>query len=78
MNHEDKVKAIQFIKPGAEFALRGDVLEWLDKNQVEPTEKEIEFGLIAFEKSKAEAAAKKDALLERLGITAEEAKLLLS
>lgn len=35
------VKAIQSLRPDAEFVLRGDKLEWLDQNQTEPTAKEI-------------------------------------
>ena len=36
--------ALQALKPGAEWVLRGDQhsgLEWLDKSQLHPTEKEI-------------------------------------
>ena len=36
--------ALQALKPGAEWVLRGDTwsgLEWLDKKQVVPTEKEV-------------------------------------
>ena len=35
------VKAIQSLRPDAEFVLRGDQLEWLDQNQAEPTAQEI-------------------------------------
>jgi hypothetical protein len=82
MKHEDKVKAIQFIRPNAEFTLLGDDLEWLDKAQIQPTESEIEAGWVAYQAAQAaEAQAKAQAkaeLLERLGITADEAKLLLA
>jgi len=37
----DKADALQSLKPGAEWVLRGDDLEWLDKNQTEPTSAEI-------------------------------------
>lgn len=81
MNHKDKVNAIQFIRPGAEFVLRGDDLNWLDANQIEPTNDEIKAGFIAYEKAQLADSKAKDkartALLERLGITAEEAALLL-
>jgi hypothetical protein len=36
-----KMKAIQSLKPGASFVIRGDTVEWLDTMQVEPTESEI-------------------------------------
>ena len=38
----NKVNAIQSLRPGAEWVLRGDDLEWLDKNQTQPTEAEIQ------------------------------------
>ncbi len=36
-----KAHALEFLVPGAEWALRGDDLEWLDSNQTQPTEAEI-------------------------------------
>ena len=82
MKHNDKVKSIQFIRPNAEFILNDNKLTWLDKTQIEPSEAEIKTGLIAYEAAlQTEAEAKADAkaaLLIRLGITAEEATLLLS
>ena len=38
----NKVKAIQSLRPGAEWVLRGDELEWLDANQLQPSDAEIE------------------------------------
>jgi len=38
----DKIKAIQSLKPDAEWVLRGDKLEWLDKKQTKPTDAEID------------------------------------
>ena len=37
-----KTNAILSLRPGAEWVLRGDDLEWLDKNQTEPTSAEID------------------------------------
>jgi len=34
--------ALQSLKPKAEWVLRGDVLEWLDAVQTEPTQSEID------------------------------------
>ena len=82
MNFDDKITAIRFIRPAAEFNLRGEVIEWLDESQDQPTEAEIEAGWVAYEaEQQVEAelkAIQKAALLERLGITGDEAKLLLS
>jgi len=36
-----KADALQSLRPGAEWVLRGDALEWLDTNQTQPTEAEI-------------------------------------
>jgi uncharacterized small protein (DUF1192 family) len=37
----DKPKALQSLRPNAQWVLRGDVLEWLDTEQTQPTEAEI-------------------------------------
>lgn len=83
MKHQDKTKAIQFIRPNAEFVLRGDDLEWLDKNQTEPTKTEIEAGWIAYQaaqqaeaEAKAEAKATAEAKLAALGLTTEDLQAL--
>ena len=82
MKHNDKVKTIQHIRPNAQFALRDDELEWLDDTQEKPTDAEIKSGWTAYQafvKKEAETkSAAKAALLDRLGITEDEAKLLLS
>ncbi len=36
-----KVEALQSLRSGAEWTLRGDELEWLDQNQIRPTDAEI-------------------------------------
>lgn len=36
-----KVDALQALRPGAQWVLRGDVLEWLDTEQDCPTDAEI-------------------------------------
>jgi hypothetical protein len=38
----DKAQAIQSLRPGAQGVLRGDDLEWLDTEQAQPTEAEIQ------------------------------------
>ena len=37
-----KSNALQSLRPGAEWVLRGDELEWLDTKQTQPTEAEIQ------------------------------------
>ena len=37
-----KADALQSLRPGAEWVLRGDELEWLDTEQSQPTDAEIE------------------------------------
>ena len=85
MNTKEIVDAILYISPKAEFSFREDNLDTIifDKPKTGyPTKEEI---LAAVEPAKAKAAAdlaavqaQKSALLDRLGITAEEANLLLS
>tara|TARA_R110000823_G_scaffold219877_1_gene348651 strand:+ start:681 stop:929 length:249 start_codon:yes stop_codon:yes gene_type:complete len=82
MDITDTTNAIQFIRPDALFTLRGDEIDWLDTEQDKPTAKEIADGLVAYKiaKEAKEAAelSKKAEILDRLGITAEEAKLILA
>jgi hypothetical protein len=37
----DKSDAISSLRPGAEWILRGDNIEWLDQNQSQPSDSEI-------------------------------------
>ena len=41
-------KVLCFIRPNAEFILNDNGLVWLDKLQTQPTETEIQAGLVAF------------------------------
>jgi len=68
---------------GSEWTLNGDDYEgltWLSDSQ-KPTKKQLDdlwpATLDALTQKAAEAAAARQAILDRLGITAEEAKLLL-
>jgi hypothetical protein len=81
--HSQKVKAIQFIRPNAEFILNGDDLQWLDNEQKEPTANEIEAAWTAYladvENKKQEAAINKaaaEAKLAALGLTADDLRAL--
>jgi hypothetical protein len=38
----NKVNALQSLRPGAQWVLRGDDLEWLDQSQARPTDAEID------------------------------------
>jgi hypothetical protein len=83
MNPVEIVDAIKFLNPSAEFTFAGidlDSLEWYSQTK-QPTHDQI---LKAIEPAKIDKQAKSDAkvaeraaILERLGITAEEAALLL-
>ena len=85
MKAEDIVKAITKLRPTAQYTFIEDdysSIEWFSLEGDAPTAKEITDAIAAIKKdevatAKAEAATKA-ALLERLGITAEEAKLLLA
>lgn len=78
-------KAILSLKPGAEFKLENDdysTIEWIVLEGSAPTEAavnaEVERLIAADETSAAAKAEAKAALLDRLGITEEEAKLFLA
>ena len=45
-NEMTTADALQSLKPGAEWVLRGDELEWLDAVQTEPTQSEIDAEVI--------------------------------
>jgi hypothetical protein len=38
----DKTQALHSLRPNAQWVLRGDELEWLDANQTQPSDAEIE------------------------------------
>jgi hypothetical protein len=84
MTHNDIVKALEILAPNKIWTLRAEDyanLEWESEGNP-PTLAEIEAEIAKLPaKEKAEAdkvAADKAALLAKLGITADEAKLLLS
>jgi len=79
------VKAIKKLKPTAEFSFIDDdysTIKWDVLEDDAPTQQEIDAAIEqvkADELAEAEAkAAQKAALLNRLGITEDEAKLLLA
>ena len=57
--------AIESLRPGAEWILRGDDLEWLDVEQTEPTTAEIEAEIarLTAEQPLVELRAKRNQLL---------------
>jgi acyl-CoA reductase-like NAD-dependent aldehyde dehydrogenase len=79
------VKAIRKLKPNSEFSYSNDdysTIKWDVLDGEAPTQKEIDD---AIKKVKADElaeaqvkATERQAILDRLGITAEEAQLLLS
>lgn len=78
-------KAIKKLKPNAEFSFIDDdysTVQWDVLEGDAPTKKEIDDAIKAIKTEEANQAetnaAAKAALLERLGITEDEAKLLLS
>jgi hypothetical protein len=38
----NKAEALQSLRPGAQWVLRGDDLEWLDTSQIRPTDEELQ------------------------------------
>ena len=78
-------EAIKQLKPSAQFSFTNDdysTIKWDVLEGNAPTQSEIDDVVEQIKTEEAQAIvkteAKKQALLDRLGITAEEAKLLLS
>ena len=83
MTHNEIVKALQILAPKAEWTLDGDDysgLNWLDETIAKPTKQAIENEIAnpTTPPEEIELANKKAEILNRLGITEEEAKLLLA
>jgi hypothetical protein len=85
MNELDISKAIQYLKPTAQFSFEGtdySSIKWDVLEGDAPTQAEINAAIEQVKADEAQVeivkAEAKAALLDRLGITAEEAKLLLS
>ena len=83
MNEQEKGKAILFIRPAAQFVMRGFEVEWMDETQTEPTEAEIAQAWIDYqakiETDLATEQAKKaaaEAKLAALGLNADDLKAL--
>lgn len=81
----DLVKAIRLLKPTSEFSYQNDdysTIKWDVLEGDAPSQKEIDAAIKKIEADElaleAKTAADKAALLEKLGINADEAKLLLS
>lgn len=80
MNHDQITNALASLAPDAEWTLVGDDFEslvWLSKGNP-PTLAEIEAEIAALPAKKTAKIAAKTALLAQLGITEEQAKLLIS
>lgn len=84
MDSIDIVKAIKFIKPTAEFSFEGtdySTIKWDVLEGEAPTQAEVDAAVEVVKQqeaqAEAEAQAKRQALLGKLGITEDEAKLLL-
>jgi hypothetical protein len=78
-------RAILSLREGSQFAIQGDdysTIVWHELQGAAPTTKEIDEEITRIKaaevKQAAERATAKTALLERLGITADEAALLLA
>lgn len=84
MTHNEIVEAIKFLTPEAQWQLEGDDLAnlvWLDETVSKPDDQVILDTVKNLPKLKGDAEKAKEtareALLNKLGITVDEAKLLL-
>ena len=77
------IDVIHFLRPNAEFVIRGEQIEWLDKKQSQPTNEEIEANweacqaaLTLAEQTKINAKIAAEAKLAALGLTSDDLKAL--
>ena len=80
---DDIVHSLNFIRPNAEWLMRGLEIEWLDTKQTEPTKAEIETGWVAYQEAETQAQVEKavakaaaEAKLAALGLTADDLRAL--
>lgn len=85
MDSQDITKAIQFLRPTAEFSFTDNdysTIKWDVLEGNAPTWDEIQAASVLVaqneEADKVKAAAKKQALLDRLGLTADELRIVLT
>jgi hypothetical protein len=85
MNSDELTKAIHFLKPGAEFSFQEadyTTIKWDKLDGEAPSIKQLEDALIQVNKAEREAQTAKEnrkrEILERIGLTEEEAKLILA
>ena len=84
MNEIELVQAIKHLKPTAEFSLKNNdysTIKWYVLDGEAPTLAEIEAAHLQVQQAeaqaKAEAQAQKQAILDRLGLTEEELRIVL-
>jgi hypothetical protein len=67
MTDTDKLlKALGYLRPGAQRTVTGGVVEWLDIEQAEPTQAEIDACIAAAPWEAQEALAASDSIMDRL------------
>jgi hypothetical protein len=77
MSTLDVARAIQSIAPNTEFTYQdGEITLW-ESDLPKPTKAQIEAKIIGLQAEVEAKATQKAALLDRLGITEDEARLLL-
>jgi hypothetical protein len=80
----DLTKCLKLIRPNSLFTLNGDTYEGLvwQSDDEKPTKKELidawPLAKAAFEKEIADAIAKKQAVYDKLGLSADEVEALIS
>ena len=85
MNDFDLVKAIKHLKPTAQFSFQDtdySTIKWDVLEGEAPTWEEVQAAHIAVQEAKAQAEAaaeaQKQAILDRLGLTEDELRIVLS
>ena len=77
MTHEEIVQGLKELGFNGGWVVTGNEITLWENDLPQPTESELVAGLALIQQREAAKAAAREALLARLGITAEEAQLLL-
>lgn len=77
MTHEETILALKELGFNGGWVVTGNEITLWENDFPQPTQSELDAGLVLAEQRIAERVATREALLARLGITEEEAQLLL-
>jgi len=80
LTHTQIIEVLNFIRPNAQWTLNDLELQWNESSSSKPTIEELENGFVALENYKKTEQENREvakaAVLNKLGLTADEVKVL--